>query len=101
MCVDGTHPAIDKLSCETCPKGHKCPVNGIETPILCSNGTYQNETGQNVCLQCPAGYGCENPAESPKECNQGQYSLLGMSECLHCPAGFRYDIKYKEVETSN
>jgi len=88
-CTEGHFVSVDKLSCEICPKGYKCPVEGLDSPLLCSNGTYQNNTGQAACLQCPAGYGCDNLASEPLECSQGQYSLLGMSECLYCPAGFR------------
>lgn len=88
-CISGNYASVDDLSCVPCPKGYKCPVDGLETPLLCNNGTYQNGTGNTECIPCPAGMSCENPGGNPVICSVGQYSIEGMSECLQCPAGFR------------
>ena len=42
---------------DVCPIGSFCP-QGSTLPLLCSNGTYGNETGLALCHECPAGYYC-------------------------------------------
>lgn len=41
-----------------CFAGHYCP-QGSNYPIMCDNGTYQVNPGQDSCLTCPAGYFCD------------------------------------------
>ena len=89
MCSSGSFSSSDKLSCELCPAGHYCPTDGLAAPILCVNGTYQNETGETSCLQCPAGKLCLPVSSTPSDCPNGTYSSLGVAECLTCPSGHR------------
>ena len=89
MCSSGSFSSADKLSCELCPAGHYCPTDGLAAPILCVNGTYQNETGETSCLQCPAGKLCQPVSSTPSDCPNGTYSSLGVAECLACPSGYR------------
>ena len=44
---------------------------------------------QKVCLECPAGFYCPSPEQSPQSCPVGNYSAgrAGASGCLACPAG--------------
>jgi len=37
-----------------CPAGHYCP-GGEGTPRQCPAGTYQDQTGQTFCRECPVG----------------------------------------------
>ena len=62
----------------------------MESPRLCSNGTYANITGSSGCETCPAGYKCGDPRMSPTPCPDGSYSGAGALYCLECPAGYRY-----------
>lgn len=50
-----------------CFAGHYCP-QGSNYPIMCDNGTYQVNPGQDGCLTCPAGYFCD--AASGKQKNK-------------------------------
>ena len=88
-CVKGQYVAADDMSCADCPKGFYCPTDKLEYPFACANGTYQNQTGQQACLSCPAGHSCPKADVTPTECNTGLYSLLGVDECFVCPAGYR------------
>ena len=78
------------MSCKDCPIGHGCPVDGLDAPILCTNGTYQNETKQDQCLVCPAGYMCISIDVAPTVCPTGLYSIAGVMYCAECPSGHRY-----------
>ena len=40
-----------------CPVSHYCPT-GTSYPLMCPAGTYNNRTGQSVCVTCPASYYC-------------------------------------------
>ena len=91
-CSAGTFVAPDKLSCEQCLAGHYCPVDKIDAPVICSNGTYQNATGQTSCIQCPAGKRCPSVADVPIDCEMGTYSPVATNECMSCPSGHRYGI---------
>ena len=45
-----------------CTIGHYCPEGSWE-PMLCGNGTFNDQTMQSECEICPAGYYCD-----PYEC---------------------------------
>ena len=76
-----------------CPAGYRCPL-GSSTPQICASGHYQDETGQDTCKQCPAGFYCDNslgnitsPTNYP--CPEGHYCLAGTmwDKQYPCPAG--------------
>ncbi len=79
------------MSCGPCPAGYRCPNNQMAAPVACVNGTYQNETSQSTCLDCPGGFSCLRVDEKPVECGSGQYSPVGVSMCMVCAAGHRLD----------
>ena len=89
-CSVGTHAAGDRMSCPLCPAGFKCPIAQLASPIACTNATYQNETGQSVCLDCPAAYSCLNTAETPVKCSSQEYSPVAVTVCITCSPGHRY-----------
>ncbi len=93
-CPKSTYVSVDKASCVPCIAGHYCPTEKLDAPVLCINGTYQNETGQDACKQCPAGQGCPSVTGNPIDCQNGTYSQLGMAECLPCPSGHRSERQY-------
>ena len=88
-CLVGNYVSGDKLSCEPCPAGSYCPENLLDSPIVCTNGTYQNETGQASCNPCPAGQSCLSVFSSPVDCPDRTYSDVGVSQCIPCPSGYR------------
>lgn len=57
-----------------CFAGHYCP-QGSNYPIMCDNGTYQVNPGQDGCLTCPAGYFCD--AASGKQKNKIHHQSMG------------------------
>ena len=62
----------------------------MEQGIACANGTYQDQTGQQSCLTCPAGSECPTVDATPQPCSNGTYSLLGDVDCQTCTAGYRW-----------
>ena len=59
-----------------CPVGHYCPENSGQ-PIKCVAGTYQNQTTQVTCVNCPSGFTCQEGQINPEVCPIGFY----------CPSG--------------
>ena len=60
-----------------CPVGHFC-VEGSANFEICPSGTYQDLTTQGDCIECPAGYYCDNSIEpisnyTKYACPQGKY----------------------------
>ena len=89
-CLKGSYASADKMSCDPCPTGHYCPNDELAAPILCVNGTYQNDTGKLSCIECPAGKSCLSVSDTPSDCPNGTYSSAGVHVCLTCPSGYRY-----------
>lgn len=44
----------------------------IAEPTRCPPGTYQNMTGTDYCMDCPAGFYCTD-GEIPLQCPRGRY----------------------------
>ena len=86
-CPSGTsNPAdFDNL---VCPSGHHCPV-GVDYPIPCPAGTYQDERGNDTCKACPAGSYCEGNTTTPEDCPPGHYcpSMTEHGTEFPCPNG--------------
>lgn len=57
-----------------CFAGHYCP-QGSNYPIMCDNGTYQVNPGQDSCLTCPAGYFCDAASGKKKRRKTHQQSM--------------------------
>lgn len=89
-CLQGSFAPSGSIECQECPIGSHCPSNRSEKHVPCSPGSYANETSLSQCLECPAGYFCQNPAESPVLCENGTYSIGNTANCTVCPPGFRY-----------
>ena len=62
----------------------------MDQGIACPNSTYQDQTGQQSCLICPAGSACPSADGPPQPCNNGTYSILGDAYCQTCPGGYRW-----------
>ena len=74
-----------------CEAGHRCP-EGSNDQIPCEPGSYQSQTLQSSCLNCPAGKYCEGlKTISPTDCLEGYYCTEGTySRYQHpCPPGYR------------
>ncbi|PIK33904.1 hypothetical protein BSL78_29274 [Apostichopus japonicus] len=75
-----------------CPEGHYCPAGAWE-PIVCENGTYNGQTGEDECEICPAGFYCDptesGPVITPASCPTGYYCPdgTGAAESQPCPPG--------------
>ena len=87
-CLKGYHASTDRLSCVSCEKGFRCPVDKLDAGVACVNGTYQDQIGQEICIVCPAGFKCPSSTVTPVQCDNGTYSLLGNMYCETCPAGY-------------
>eukprot|EP01135_Chromosphaera_perkinsii_P005913 Nk52_evm8s371 gene=Nk52_evmTU8s371 len=86
-------PSPDGPSGGICPIGHYCPA-GATAKIPCVAGTYQDQTGQGTCKQCPAGYFCLQGASSfsSNVCPKGHY----------CPVGTKFDKEHPcPIKTHN
>lgn len=84
---DFTSPMISGL----CPEGHAC-VSGSYYPVPCSEGTYQHQTGQSICLSCPAGKYCDKLAITSAE--------IAVRDCAaghYCPGSTKVE---KPIKTS-
>eukprot|EP01135_Chromosphaera_perkinsii_P006890 Nk52_evm45s621 gene=Nk52_evmTU45s621 len=71
-----------------CPQGHKCPV-GSPAAVRCSAGTYQDESGQSSCKQCPEGFFCD-PTKAPVVLFSGSSCPAGH----YCPAGTKFNHEF-------
>lgn len=89
-CASGTYSKVGQANCSPCDLGNYCPTNKTGYPVPCTLGLYADVTGLSVCMDCPAGYKCENTSTSPVPCESGTYSLANRSECKQCPAGKRF-----------
>ena len=85
----GSYVSEDRMKCKDCPVGYQCPVDGLDAPLICVNGSYQNETKQVQCLDCPANYMCKHFDKTPIPCADGLYSEVGLGSCVECPSGYR------------
>jgi hypothetical protein len=112
MRPDKKHPncKCSKLRCD-CSKGYFCGEKQF-FPTPCEKGTYQPNTGQSVCIDCPPGsycpweeqvgpheaklcdpgYYCKINSNKQIPCEQGKYQdKRGQTDCLACPVGFFCD----------
>ena len=55
------------------------------THLILLLGTYQPNTGNDTCAQCPAGYECTSNSSTP--CSPGSFSTLGHMTCDSCSQG--------------
>jgi len=76
----------DGNTCLLCEKGFKCPAGNRRESCKSPNDRYyQDEEGAISCKECPAGYGCENPANSPVLCTSnpnGNYFIERDHKCV-------------------
>lgn len=94
-CASGEYLMLDTTAhnnrqglCVTCPRGYECPTETdvITKPKKCNRGYYTG-FGATACIQCPAGWYCDQPNVIPVPCPAGEYSSDGSYECQSCPAG--------------
>lgn len=90
-CPTGTINPITNSSLR-CPIGNRCP-QGSSEPIPCSQGTYQDMSGQSTCLSCPRGYICNifSGTITPIPCGTGTMCPLGSSKAISCASGTYQD----------
>jgi hypothetical protein len=75
-------------------------LSGAWQGTPCPAGTYNQQTGQSVCPQCPAGFLCTNVSTiSYTHCPPGAYCLAGSATSTPCPAG-TYSTAYNLVNVS-
>ena len=85
-CPPGQSTATPELF--LCPAGHLC-LQGSTQPSRCASGTYQNQTGEDSCLVCPAGYFCDN-SDVPLIHLNGSLCREG----YYCPEGTQYATQF-------
>jgi hypothetical protein len=84
-----------------CAPGHYCPQGtSSDMQFPCAAGTYTSSdsaTAQYECMDCPAGYFCEEGSTEPIPCSPGSYTNRNNTEssgpgawpaCTQCPEGF-------------
>ncbi|XP_063692807.1 zonadhesin-like [Bolinopsis microptera] len=88
VCPEGYYcPAgTDQQNSFPCEPGSKCP-QGQDKPVPCEGGTFQEQTGQTECVECPAGKYCEPGVLIPADCPAGHYCGGGNTLSQKCPAG--------------
>ena len=96
--------------CDICPVGHSCYAS-TAAPVKCSEGQYQNQTGERFCKRCsageyniqtgrstkcdvcPVGHRCYSSIAVPVKCSKGRYQdQKGQRFCKQCSAG-EYNIQ--------
>ena len=73
VCSGGSYSPspVDGVQGHICPTGHYCPL-GSDVERGCGIGTYQDQVGQDACIDCPAGQMChEVNMTSPVPCMEG------------------------------
>ena len=83
---------------DPCPIGKYQPQSGQSFCLDCEAGYYCDEEKMTAMKLCPAGHFCKRSSASPEPCPRGSYSnATGRTElesCLMCPKGkFCQDIK--------
>ncbi|XP_046368445.2 uncharacterized protein LOC124143488 isoform X2 [Haliotis rufescens] len=91
--------AADKASrgCAACGVGYE--YDGHTGCRMCRTGTYQDDTGNLTCRECPAGTFTLTLGRSREDCKapcpNGSYSDTGLEPCTKCPIG-----QYQALEGS-
>ena len=58
--------------CQKCDRANKCPIKGMDAPIPCPIGTYQNMPKRTFCIDCPERKRCnETELQRPESCPKG------------------------------
>ena len=107
QCAAGSYNGLSgQSSCILCPAGTSNPSiasTSIDACKACLFASY-SASGQPVCIDCPPGYYCHDPARSPEICPVGSYCPAksgapsicqpgflclkeGLSQQLPCPSG--------------
>ncbi|KAL8271281.1 hypothetical protein Esti_004796 [Eimeria stiedai] len=91
-CPFGWQRKGEATECTPCRPGTMCKscggsITGHMCEILCPQGTYTKPKYPGVCIPCPPGFQCPNPAESPQPCPSGTSSLGGQQRCSVAPEG--------------
>jgi hypothetical protein len=68
---------VDGITGNVCPIAFYCPA-GSSAAVPCSPGSFQNETGQAVCLTSPSGMYSGQGWSSPSTCPIGAYCAQGI-----------------------
>ena len=72
-CNEGFYNPKKNQMCQKCNRGNKCPIKGMEAPIPCPIGKYQNMPKTTFCIDCPERKRCnESELQRPKSCPQGK-----------------------------
>jgi len=90
-CNAGTYTTTAGASCVACPAGTANPnATNISACPACGLGTYQTNTGQTTCTNCPAGKDTATTGNATNACTRcagGMYSTGGGGACQSCPSG--------------
>ena len=96
ICKSGYYLPSGGSICIVCEKGKSCNNNKM---TACALGTYQDQTGQSSCKNCPNNKSAtKTGAKSSSECTvckAGTY--LSNGKCVSCPSGFTSPIDSKSI----
>eukprot|EP00930_Biecheleria_cincta_P075820 TRINITY_DN6301_c0_g1_i1.p1 TRINITY_DN6301_c0_g1~~TRINITY_DN6301_c0_g1_i1.p1 ORF type:complete len:1048 (-),score=135.39 TRINITY_DN6301_c0_g1_i1:1647-4790(-) len=87
-CSAGQILSMVSKRCEPCPPGYHAPTMGMQSCILCAEGTYQNSSASaHRCNVCPEGSFCGPGTSNPTPCGMGQSCPVGSAAPVNCTAG--------------
>ena len=88
VCTPGNYRSTLSL-CLPCPAGSFSTAS-VDACTRCSQGTYQNLTGQTSCLPCPINqYSNSIAPTSCTACKDTEYACYtGFPTCVPCPGGY-------------
>ena len=79
-----------------CNAGKYC-IAGATTEEPCDKGTYNPDSGQGACLDCPAGKLCDTTGmTTPNDCLEGYYCPSSSTKMIACPSGTYSPLKNLE-----
>ena len=95
VCPSGTYAVSAATTCTAAPAGAYTAA-GATTPVKCPKGTFNDQTRQGACFDCPPGYYCPvtgissnpNAYGTKYTCGAGQYSTGGATACRSCAVNF-------------
>lgn len=89
-CPRGYYCSDPTVAPKPCPAGTFSNLEyGIQSCMVCPDGSYTTTIASKTCTMCPKGYYCADPSKAPAKCPIGTFSnsTVGQLLCTPCPPG--------------